>query len=118
MNMTWKITSEGVPPSAYQTTFAGIEPVEPDANKGYGAGLRWKWNIVDGPFAGRTISRVTGQTPTPNNACGRLIVALLGRTPNVGENIDLAPLIGKKYLAIVAAGQQGGTRVETVAVQQ
>lgn len=107
-------SGEGVPPGAYQGVFGGIEQVEND----YGGGYRWKWRITQGEHKDKIASRITGLKPSPKNACGKMLIALAGRALAAGEALDLGTLIGKQYMVMVAATEQGGTRVETVAPQQ
>lgn len=110
---TFTVTSAGVPAGNYKATFEGVEPVQANAEKGYGAGIRFKWKVSEGPHAGQTASRVTGTSPTPGNACGKMIAAVVGRPLAVGESLNLQSYVGKPYLIVVAAGQQGGTRVDS-----
>lgn len=110
-----KITSGGVPVGSYKATFAGYEVQPENKEKGYGAGLRWKFTVTEGPQAGQTASRITGSAPSPKNAAGKILTGLLGRAVAEGEAIDPDTLIGKPYLIVVGAGQNGGTRVEAVA---
>jgi len=43
-----------------------------------------------------------------------MLSGLIGRAIAQGEQVDPDTYIGKKYLLIVAAGQNGGTRVEAI----
>jgi hypothetical protein len=108
------VASGGVPVGNYTGSFAGVEPQPENKDKGYGAGLRWKWTIDAGPQAGQTVSRVTGPTPSPKNGCGKVLAGLLGRALKEGEQLDPTQCVGKRYMIVVAAGPQGGTRVEAV----
>jgi hypothetical protein len=112
MNLT--VGSGGVPAGNYVGTFSGIEPQPENREKGYGAGLKWRFQIEAGPQAGQTAARITGTAPTPKNSCGKMLSGLLGRALKEGENIDLNSFVGKKFMLIVGAGQGGGTRVEVV----
>jgi hypothetical protein len=109
------VSSGGVPIGNYTATFAGIEAQPANKEKGYAAGLRWKFTIDAGPHAGQTASRITGTTPSPKNGCGKMLSGLIGRALKEGEQIEPDTYIGKRYLLVVAAGQGGGTRVEAVA---
>jgi hypothetical protein len=108
------VSSGGVPVGNYTGTFSGTEPQPENRAKGYGPGLRWKFVIEGGPQAGQTASRVTGLAPSPKNACGKMLAGLIGRPLKEGETIDPDQYIGRRYMIIVAAGQDGGTRVEVV----
>jgi hypothetical protein len=109
------VSSGGVPAGSYNGTFAGIEAQPENKEKGYPAGIRWKFIIDAGPHAGQTASRITGTTPSPKNGCGKMLSGLIGRALKEGEQIDPDAYIGKRYLLVVAAGQGGGTRVEAIA---
>lgn len=109
------VSSGGVPVGNYTGTFAGVEAQAANKDKGYGAGLRWKFAIDAGAHAGQTASRITGPAPTPKNGCGKMLAGLLGRALTEGEAVDPDTLVGKRFMIVVAAGQGGGTRVEAVA---
>jgi hypothetical protein len=108
------VSSGGVPAGSYTGTFAGIEVQPENKEKGYGPGTRWKFTIDAGPHAGQTASRITGNTASPKNGCGKMLAGLLGRALREGESIDPDPFRGKRYMLVVAAGPGGGTRVEAV----
>lgn len=108
------VSAGGVPVGNYAGAFSGLEPVPENKEKGYGAGLRWKWTIDGGPHAGQVVSRVTSPAPSPKNAAGKILAGLLGRAIKEGEVIDPDTLIGRKFMIVVAAGQGGGTRVEAI----
>jgi hypothetical protein len=106
----------GVPAGAYPGEFVGAEPTPPNEEKGYPAGIKWTWKITSGEFAGRLASRITGARPSAKNACGKILNALVGKTVGEGESIKLTDYVGRKYTLIVQAAENGGTRVETVAL--
>jgi hypothetical protein len=108
--LVMKVAS-GVPVGAYEGEFSGVEPVEND----YGNGLKWSWKITKGEQAGRMAIRTTGNSPTPKNACGKILNALTGKTLGEGESFKPKDYVGRKYTVMVTAGEKGGTRVETVA---
>jgi hypothetical protein len=108
------VTTGGVPVGNYTGKFAGTEEVPANAEKKYGPGLRWKFVIDTGPYEGQEVSRVTGPAPTLKNACGKLLSGLIGRALKEDEQIDPDASVGKRYMVVVAAGQEGGTRVEAV----
>jgi hypothetical protein len=112
--MKLKVSPGGVPPGAYLAKFLGISPVEADALRGYGEGVRWEFEVTTGPQAGRKTSRITTATPTQKNACGRLLAGMLGRGLADDEDVDLTPLVGRVFMIVVAKTKGGGGRVETV----
>ena len=108
------VSSGGVPVGNYTGTFSGTEATQAKPEKGYGAGIRWKFQVDSGPCAGQTTSRVTGMSPTPKNGCGKMLSGLIGRALKEGEQIDPDAFIGKHYMIVVATGREGGTRVEAI----
>jgi hypothetical protein len=110
--LVWTEAS-GVPAGPHTGEFLGVEPFENE----HGPGVKWRWKVTEGQHAGGIATRITGLKPTPKNSCGKMLVALLGRTPTEGERIDPASYVGKRYLIVVEATQSGGTRVCTVAPQ-
>lgn len=108
------VGSGGIPVGSYSATFAGVESQPANTEKGYAAGLKWRWTVESGPCAGQVATRITSAAPSPRNACGKILSGLLGRALIEGESIDPATCMGKKYMLMVAAGQTGGTRVEAV----
>jgi hypothetical protein len=104
----------GIPVGSYTATFSGIEAQPANTEKGYGAGIRWKFAIDAGQYSGQSASRITGSSPTPKNGCGKMLGGLIGRALKEGEQIDPDSFIGKRYMLVVAASQGGGTRVEAV----
>lgn len=107
------VSAGGVPIGNYTGTFSGLEVQPENKEKGYPAGVRWKFTIDGGPHAGQTASRVTGSVPSPKNSCGKMLSGLIGRTLKEGEQIDSDSYIGKKYMIVVAASQNS-TRVEAI----
>jgi hypothetical protein len=108
------VSSGGVPAGSYTGTFVGVEATEANPEKGFGPGIRWKFQIDAGAYAGQTVSRITGNTPSPKNACGMMLTGLMGRPIKEGEQIDPDTFRGKRYMIVVTASQGGGTRVEAI----
>jgi hypothetical protein len=106
---------EGVPIGAYTGTFVGIEEVPANVEKDYGPGYLFQWKIDAGPYAGRIVPRTTGQKIHAKTNCGKMLSALAGRQLPEGETFRLSDYVGRRYTIVVAAGPNGGTRVETVA---
>lgn len=104
----------GVPAGNYTATFAGVEVQPENRERGYPPGVRWKFQIEAGPFAGQMASRITGSQSSPTNACGKMLCGLVGRPVNEGEQLDPDTYIGQRYMLVVAAGLGGGTRVEAI----
>jgi hypothetical protein len=108
------VSNGGVPIGNYAAAFAGVETTQANAEKGFGPGIRFKFTIEAGLYAGQTASRVTGSAASIKNALGKMLSGLIGRALKEGEQIDPDQYIGRKYLIVVAAGQNGGTRVEAI----
>jgi hypothetical protein len=111
MAFTMTVGAGGIPQGTYHVKFEGLEPVAENKEKGYGAGVRWKFVVISGALAGQKTSRVTTTTPTEKNGAGKMLAGLLGRALAVGEQVDVETYIGKPYIALVEAAQGGGTRV-------
>jgi hypothetical protein len=108
------VSGGSVPVGSYTGKFAGIEEVPANPEKKYAAGFRWKFVIDDGAYEGQTVSRITGPAPSVKNSCGKLLSGVIGRALKENEQIDPDTFVGKRYMLVVAAGQEGGTRVEAV----
>jgi hypothetical protein len=103
-----------LPEGSYYGEFVGVEKVENRFQPDKGA-LRWDWKVTQGEFTGKIMSRTTGDKPGPDNACGRILIGLLGRTPTANENVNIKAFVGRKYLCQVAKAKDSTTtRVESV----
>ena len=100
----------GPPVGNYKTVFRGCEQT---SHEEYGPGLRWKWEVAEGPQAGVIASRITSPSPTTGNAAGKLIAAMTGQTLASGQNVSVRDCVGKPFMISVQATKSGGTRVET-----
>jgi hypothetical protein len=101
----------GVPAGFYRARFLGVDPTE---HEEYGAGLKFVFEVVEGPHKGESATRITSTQPTPKNACGRMLAGITGEPLAPGAKIDLGPFVGKEYLLQVEGVANGnGTRVAT-----
>src|SRR5262245_49131364 len=114
MNSQMKVSSGGIPAGTYVVKFTGCEDVPENQQLGYGAGLRWTFEVITGEQRAQKTSRITSPVPSEKNACGKILAGLAGRALKSGESVDWATFLGKTYIAVVAMTQGGGTRVETV----
>jgi hypothetical protein len=108
----------GVPAGTPATRgkFLGIETRDPQPGSSFGPGAEWRFEIIEGPFTGRIVSRTTAQAPTLRNSCGRFLVALTGGDVPAGAEIDWATFVGQVYLLGFELNQAGtGTRVASIA---
>lgn len=105
------IKDPNVPPGTYIGKFTGTESTEhPEFNEG----LRWAFQIVEGPFTGWDVFRTTKPTPKKRTNCGKFLASLAGTTPAMGLDVQTDDYIGHRYVLIVDFGQDGeSTRVES-----
>src|SRR5262245_39752067 len=110
--MTMQESKFGAPVGTYQAKFVGVEDRESDQ---YGAGLEWKFEIVEGEFTGKVVSRTTAPAPTAKNSCGKLINQLAGGTVAIGQEVDIDSFVGRVYSVLIEENGTGnGTRVGSV----
>jgi hypothetical protein len=99
------------PRRVYLAKFLGVEA---SPSNEYGEGRRWPFEVVSGPQKGSKTSRVTGQSPSLKNGCGKIVTGLTGKPLTPGDDIDVDLFIGKIYLIVVANTEGGGTRIDSV----
>lgn len=83
----------------------------------YGEQLRFKFEVVKGEYAGRVLIAFASPSGSPNSKCVRWASALMGRTPQAGEQLDLQELVGKYARAVVVVKSTADGR-EVNAVQE
>ena len=106
------IQQGSVPAGTYVARFLGVEDTQHDE---YGAGLRFRFEVVGGSCAGHVASRVTKAFPTPGNSAGRMLAGLCGRSLNPEDEVDVQEFVGRHYMIVVEQTTGGATRVSTVA---
>ena len=112
MSLTFEVTTGGGPPvGVYKVKFVGTEETEHDE---YGKGCKFVFEVDSGDHAGEQATRITGPTPTPKNACGRMIAGISGETLKPGVRIDLASHVGEIYMIQVEETKNDSTRIGTV----
>lgn len=79
------------------------------AKDGGGEFRTWEFTLADG--SGRTVSATSSMQTSPKSKAGKWIAALLGRTPDVDEDIEV---IGLPCLVNVYLNDDGFERVDTV----
>lgn len=67
----------------------------------YGEQLRFKFEVVKGEYAGRSLIAFASPSGSPASKCVRWASALLGRALQAGEQLDLQSLTGKYARAVV-----------------
>jgi hypothetical protein len=114
--MGFTIKSNEVPVGVYDAKFVGIErKTHPE----FGDGLRFEWCIVGGKCDGKSAYRTTGTTPTPRNACGKMLAALAGvEKPTDGLSVDADAAIGRLFTIVVEASESGATRVASAILKE
>jgi hypothetical protein len=100
-----------VPSATYSVT---LDKVERAHSEKYGPGVRWVFIIAEGEFAGRKVARITGDTPSPRNAAGKLLGGMVGRPLQAEEVVDIDSLLHRRYIALVAETETGSSRVEAI----
>jgi hypothetical protein len=119
--MTKLEATASVPVGVYTGEFLGVRPFEGDSRLGkdgrpMGPSCVWEFSIAAGPHKGAVVSRITGTTPTSRNSAGRMLDAIVGRTTQAGEQIDLEAHIGRRYTVTleVSPNNPQSTRVAQV----
>jgi hypothetical protein len=111
--MTMGESKYGAPVGLYTARFLGIEDKD---HPEFGAGLEWRFEIIDGPQKGHIISRTTGCQPSLRSGCGKMLQAIVGAPVQEGTAVDLAQYVGRTYQVMVEVNSTGnGTRVGSVA---
>jgi|SRR5579884_1659848 len=109
--MKLTVKQSGVPIGNYRAKFVGVSEGQNDK----GSFLRWEWEIVQGEHKGQKASRITSTAPTLKNACGKIVSGLIGKTLTQDIEFDSAAYVGKEYVVVVTAANDGGaTKVEAV----
>jgi hypothetical protein len=92
------------------------EAVQP--KEGYGAGLKFTFETLDGPAPGSKAYRTVSMPVKNTNAAGAFLSQLFGvpaLTPQM--QLDIDTLVGKVYIADIKQSPKGkGTRVESLVV--
>jgi hypothetical protein len=109
--ITFKMQPGGVPSGTYRAKFCGVEPSQ---HAEYGPGVRFLFEVTDGPYAGQQTGRVTALKPTPGNNTGRMLAGIVGRPLRPDEEVDIDQYVGRPYLLTVEQTPGGATRVATV----
>ena len=101
----------GIPVGQYKAQFVGLEPAK---SSQYGDGMRWKFQVCEGPLAGAYTSRQTAVAPTPSNSCGKMLSGVAGKQIVMDETVDLNLFIGQVYRVLVTDPDGRGSRVEAI----
>lgn len=110
--MTMSESQYGAPAGIYRTRFVGVKEND---HPEFGAGLQWEFEVLDGMYKGKVVSRTTAPSPTLKNSCGKMLVSLSGSAINKDQEIDVDSFVGQIYQVMVEPNSTGnGTRVGTV----
>jgi hypothetical protein len=105
-------TKFGAPQGLYRAKFLGVEPKD---HPEYGPGCEWQFEILEGDYRGKVVTRTTGTEPSLKNACGRMLTQLTGGAIAIEQEFDPADYVGRAYQVMVESNSTGnGTRVGTV----
>jgi hypothetical protein len=113
MTLGFTIKSKDCPAGIHKAAFVGAERT---THAEYGDGLKFEFEVVEGPHKGMRAFRYTSADPTPRNAAGRLMADLANVTAANGVSIDLDACVGKEYMIVVREGESGRTRVESASL--
>jgi hypothetical protein len=112
----------GAPAGVYVAEFQGVFPMTEATprlgrdGKPMPPGIEWRFKIVEGPFAGRIISRITSKTPTAKNACGVLLDGVAGRPLGLEEVFDPDTMRGRQYQVAVDRSKTNPDRTQVTSV--
>lgn len=113
-----EIKATQLPCGNYKAEFLGTEMTD---HEEYGAGIRWKFQVIDeNEFEGFETSKTTAPHATAQNGTGRILAAIsgLGRIdPTLGK-VDLSTYIGQVYALQVIENSNGGTKIDSIQPSQ
>lgn len=98
-----------VPAGTYKADFVDCEETD---HEQWGPGLKWVFEIAEGPHAGQFAYRTTKDKATLKNSCGKFLSALTGKPAAQCIDIDTDDYIGRRYFITVGETDSGSTRVE------
>ena len=104
-----KTSFEEVPVAAYKSVFRGLTPTETSK----GEAFRWVFEVFEGEHKGKTISDLSDRKAATLNKTGRWLCALSGKSLVDGTEVNPDDYVGKKYLVIVEAKENGHNKVAT-----
>lgn len=106
------IVEEVVPvlaPGVYPARFAKI------AEQSNDNGTFWMWTFV--VEDGNNVVEITATTSpriTPKTKSGKWLTILMGRQPEIGENVNFANVIDTDCQIVVAINEAGYSRIESI----
>lgn len=117
---TVKVTAGGpdIDAGAYPAKFTGAEIFDPVDAKGvstsqFGPSRRWKFEALDdGELV--DVDCLTSLAVSPGSRGGKILAAIMGRQPEMDEEIDLDDLKAKPVQVVIAPNKKNWMVVETV----
>ena len=109
MKFTYKDDPYNVDDGRYLARFKEVVPFvsatakDKDGNP-IPPGLKWVFQIAEGPDTGCLVNKITSATPTKKNSCGRMLQALFDGGIDDGMEIDTGKMVGPVYRITVAEG--------------
>jgi hypothetical protein len=104
-----KTSFDDVPPGAHKAVFKALMPCETSK----GEAFRWVFEVVEGDHKGKIASDLSDRKVTTLNKCGRWLCALSGKPLADGTSVNPDDYVGKKYLVIVEAKENGRNKIAT-----
>lgn len=95
-----------IPDGVYTAVYEGVEETESQ----YGPRYRWSFILDEGPFKGKKIARVTGQT-IGANACGAMVKGLGGDT---AQDFEEETVRGGRYNLKLSLNDRGYADIDAV----
>ena len=119
--MTWKAVMEeplpAIPEGECRATVDGVHAVDAQ----YGPAVRIDFTVVDEDNEARRVSGIASQKLSETSKFGRWVAGILGRVPDVGEQIAAQDLLCRECRIVVqhktnAEGQTFANVVKVLAV--
>jgi hypothetical protein len=104
-----KTTYDEVPAGAHKAKFKGITPTETCKGEAY----RWSFEVLEGDYRGKVASDLSDRKVTTMNKTGRWLSALSGKPLADGTEANPDDYIGKTYLVIIEAKENGKNKIAT-----
>jgi hypothetical protein len=116
-----KITAGGpdIEAGVYPAKLTGVSIFDPEDDKGnktsqYGPSRKWEFDALDeGELV--EVDCLTSLFLNSGSRGGQNLTAILGRQPEVGEEVDLDDLVGKPCQVVIGLNKKG-TRMTVVQV--
>jgi hypothetical protein len=109
--MLFTIKSTDCPAGVFKARFDGVEEM---THPEYGPGLRFDFEVMEGPNKGKRTCRITSAEPTPRNAAGRMLADLAGVHASDGVSVNVDDYLNREYTVVVRETETGRTRIESV----